>query len=46
LKNGLVIGTENYGRGNIVFFADDVLFRQFWQNGKLLFANAVFLAGE
>ncbi len=46
LKNGLVIGAENYGRGNVVFFADDVLFRQFWQNGKLLFANAVFLAGE
>jgi len=46
LKNGLVIGAENYGRGNVVFFADDVLFRLFWQNGKLLFTNAVFLVGQ
>jgi hypothetical protein len=46
LKNGVVIGHENYGRGDVVFFADDVLFRLFWQSGKLLFANAVFLVGE
>lgn len=46
LKNGLIIGAESYGRGNVVFFADDVLFRLFWQNGKLLFANAVFLVGQ
>jgi len=46
LKNGLVIGAESYGRGDIIFFADDVLFRLFWQNGKLLFTNAVFLAGQ
>jgi len=46
LKNGLIIGTTDYGRGNVVFFADDVLFRLFWQNGKLLFSNAVFLVGQ
>ncbi|HVX51552.1 MAG TPA: M14 family metallopeptidase [Chitinophagaceae bacterium] len=46
LKNGLIIGALEYGRGNAVFFADDVLFRMFWQNGKLLFANAVFLVGQ
>ncbi len=46
LKNGVIIGAENYERGNIIFFADDVLFRLFWQNGKLLFSNAVFLVGE
>jgi len=46
LKNGLVIGATDYGRGDVVFFADDVLFRMFWQNGKLLFSNAVFLVGQ
>ncbi len=46
LKNGLIIGAESYGRGNVVFFADDVLFRLFWQNGKMMFANAVFLVGQ
>ena len=46
LKNGLIIGATEQGRGNVVFFADDVLFRLFWQNGKLLFSNAVFLVGQ
>jgi len=46
LKNGLIIGATQYGRGDVVFFADDVLFRLFWQNGKLMFSNAVFLVGE
>jgi len=34
------------GRGQVVFFADDPIFRSFWENGKLLFANAVFLVGQ
>lgn len=46
LKNGLVIGAAEYGRGDVVFFADDLLFRLFWQNGKLMFSNAVFLVGQ
>ena len=46
LKNGLIMGAAEYGRGDVVFFADDVLFRMFWQNGKLLFSNAVFLVGQ
>jgi hypothetical protein len=29
-----------------VFLADDVLFRSFWENGKLLLCNAVFLVGQ
>jgi len=46
LIDGTLIGATGFGRGNIIFFADDPLFRLFWQNGKLLFANAVFLVGE
>ncbi len=46
LKQGVAIGEKRYGKGNIIFFNDDVLFRQFWQNGKMLFANAVLLAGN
>ena len=30
----------------VVFLADDVLFRSFWENGKLLLCNAVFLVGQ
>lgn len=43
IKDGTVIGTLNYGKGTIVFFADNPIFRSFWENGKLIFTNAVFL---
>ena len=31
---------------HITYLADDVLFRNFWHNGKLMFCNAVFLVGQ
>ncbi|MES2774705.1 MAG: M14 metallopeptidase family protein [Bacteroidota bacterium] len=46
LKDGTLIGQLDIGRGSVVFLADDPLFRSFWQNGKLLFSNAVFLVGQ
>lgn len=46
LQDGLLFGVQNMGRGTITFLADDVLFRSFWENGKLLFCNAVFLVGQ
>ena len=42
----LVFGVENKGRGQIVYIVDDPLFRSFWQNGKLLMVNAMFLVGQ
>jgi hypothetical protein len=42
LNEGLVVGQLPIGRGNISFFADNILFRNFWENGKLLFCNALF----
>jgi len=46
LKDGLLFGVQQYGKGNVILLADDVLFRMFWENGKLLFSNAVFLVGQ
>lgn len=46
LKDGLVFGVVNAGSGSVVFLADDPLFREFWESGKLLFSNAVFLVGQ
>lgn len=46
LKEGLSIGAQDYGRGSIVYLADDPIFRCFWENGKMLFTNAVFLVGQ
>ena len=46
LKDGLIFGVEDLGRGEIICLADNPLFRSFWENGKLLFCNAVFLVGQ
>ncbi|MEJ7627318.1 MAG: M14 family metallopeptidase [Ferruginibacter sp.] len=46
IKDGTVIAVQQMGRGSIVYFADNPLFRSFWENGKLLLTNAVFLAGQ
>ncbi len=43
LPNSLIFGTENYGRGTVVYFGDNPLFRGFWENGKLFMANALFM---
>jgi len=43
IKDGTVIGVQPLGNGSIIFFADDPIFRNFWENGKMLVANAVFL---
>ena len=46
LKDGWIFGVQNLGRGSITYLTDDVLFRNFWQNGKLIMCNAVFLVGQ
>jgi len=43
LKDGLLFGVKEIGSGHLIMLADDPLFRSFWENGKLLFSNAVFL---
>jgi hypothetical protein len=45
LENSLVFGVEDKGRGNVVYFIDNPLFRGFWENGKMVFSNAVFMVG-
>jgi uncharacterized membrane protein len=42
LKNSLVFGEARIGEGSIIYLVDDVLFRSFWENGKLLFVNSLF----
>jgi hypothetical protein len=46
LKDGLVFGVQDVGRGSVTYLSDDVLFRNFWENGKLMFCNAVFMVGQ
>ncbi|MDB5157390.1 MAG: zinc carboxypeptidase, partial [Mucilaginibacter sp.] len=43
IKDGLLLGVQPMGRGSVIYMVDDPLFRSFWENGKLLFSNAVFM---
>lgn len=46
LDDSLVFGVEPKGRGQVIYMVDNPLFRGFWENGKLLFSNAVFMVGN
>ena len=46
LKDGLLFGVQSVGGGSVTYLADNVLFRSFWENGKLMLCNAVFLVGQ
>jgi hypothetical protein len=46
LQDGLLFGTQNIGNGTVTYLADNVLFRSFWESGKLMFSNAVFFVGQ
>ena len=46
LTDGLIFGVQEIGNGSVVYLADNPLFRSFWENGKLLFSNAVFMVGQ
>lgn len=46
LKNSLVFGEDRIGRGSVIYLVDNVLFRSFWENGKLLFVNSIFFANS
>jgi hypothetical protein len=41
-SKSLLFGEEPIGRGKVVYFVDNVLFRGFWYTGKIAFTNALF----
>jgi hypothetical protein len=43
LENTVTFAVEPKGRGQVVYMVDNPLFRGFWENGNLLFSNALFL---
>ena len=46
LENTLVFGVEDKGKGQVVYMTDNPLFRSFWESGKMIFSNAVFIVGQ
>ncbi|MBU2996592.1 zinc carboxypeptidase [Cellulophaga baltica] len=43
INETLVFGVERIGRGKVIYMVDNPIFRGFWENGKLFFANALFM---
>ncbi|WP_225872738.1 M14 metallopeptidase family protein [Pedobacter frigoris] len=43
LDNGMLFGVQSVGKGTAVYLGSNILFRSFWENGKQMFANVVFL---
>ena len=46
MSETLVFGVEDMGSGHVIYMVDNPLFRAFWENGKLLMANAIFMVGH
>lgn len=42
LKNTLIMGVQDLGRGQVIYLMDDPVFRAMLYSGKVLFSNAVF----
>ncbi|QRR03699.1 M14 family zinc carboxypeptidase [Dyadobacter sandarakinus] len=42
LKNTLIFGVQELGRGKVIYMMDDPVFRSMLYNGQVLFSNAVF----
>ena len=43
LSQGMLFGVQPAGKGNIIYLSGNLLFRSFWESGKQLFVNTVFL---
>jgi hypothetical protein len=43
LNNGMLFGAQKLRKGSVVYLGSDILFRSFWESGKQMFMNAVFL---
>jgi hypothetical protein len=41
-----LFGVEDFGQGHVVYMVDNPLFRGFWENGKMIFGNAIFMVGQ
>lgn len=46
LDNSLVFGEARIGSGSMIYMVDNVMFRSFWENGKLFLVNAIFFVNN
>lgn len=46
LKGSLIFGEERMGSGSLIYMVDNILFRSFWENGKLFLVNSIFFVNN
>lgn len=46
VKDSVVFAVQDKGRGAVTYLVDNPLYRAFWENGKFLFSNAIFMVGQ
>lgn len=46
LNNSLIFGEQRMGRGSVIYMVDNVMFRSFWENGKLFLVNSIFFVNN
>ena len=46
IKNSIVFAEKRMGRGSAIYLVDDVMFRSFWENGKLFLVNSIFFVNN
>ena len=46
IKNSMIFGEEEMGKGSFIYLVDNPLFRAFWENGKLFLVNAIFFVNN
>ncbi len=46
LEKTLVFGEERMGSGSFIYMVDNILFRSFWENGKLFLVNSIFFVNN
>ncbi|MGK6350605.1 M14 family metallopeptidase [Parapedobacter sp. DT-150] len=46
VAESVVFGVEHHGRGQVIYLVDNPLFRGFWESGKLIMSNALFMVGQ
>ena len=46
LKNSIVFAEKRIGSGSVIYLVDDVMFRSFWENGKMFLVNSIFFVNN
>ena len=46
IKDNLIFGVQDANKGKVIYISDNILFRSFWYDSKVLFGNAIFFVTD